>query len=82
MEGPKGDMAHPLQILTLPYSEEEIENMKRGIWLSKVVRKVLLVLYLWAEYARFVREKGVGHPGLLFDVDMRKIIEYVEPNHA
>lgn len=80
MERPKGDVAHPLQLLTLPYSEEEIEKMKRIVWLSVVVRKVLLVLYFWAAHEKFARGKGVSHPGSLFDGDMRKIIEYVEPN--
>ena len=74
MEIPKSDADYPLKFLILPYSEEEIENMKRVIWLSKVVRKVLLVLYLWIEYAEFLIEKGVHHPGLLFDEDMRRII--------
>lgn len=82
MEGPKGDVTHPLQLLTFPFSEQEIETMKRIIWLSKVVRKVLLVLYLWAAHEQFVRSKEVSNPGSLFDADMRKIIEHEETQHA
>lgn len=82
MGEPKGDVTYPLRLLILPYSEEEIENMKRVIWLSKVVRKVLLVLYLWAVHEQFVRAKDVRHPSSLFDADMRKIIEYAEPDHS
>lgn len=76
MEGPKADATYPLQLLTFPYSEKEIENMKQIIWLSKVARKVLLALYLWVGHEQFVRSKDVSHPGSLFDADMRNIIEH------
>ena len=81
MEAPKADVTYPLQLLTFPYSEEEIESMKQIIWLSKVVRKVLLALYLWVAHEQFVRSKEVSHPGSLFDADMREIIEHADPEH-
>ena len=81
MEAPKADLTYPLQLLTFPYSEEEIESMKQIIWLSKVVRKVLLALYLWVAHEQFVRSKEVSHPGSLFDADMREIIEHADPEH-
>jgi hypothetical protein len=81
MEVPKADATYPLQLLSFPYSEEEIESMKRIIWLSKVVRKVLLALYLWVAHEQFVRSKEVSHPGSLFDADMREIIEHEDPDH-
>lgn len=81
MEAPIADVTYPLQLLTFPYSEEEIESMKRIIWLSKVVRKVLVALYLWLAHEQFVRSKEVSHPGSLFDADMRKIIEHEDADH-
>lgn len=81
MEAPTAEAKHPLQLITFPYSEGEIESMKRAIWLSMVVRKVLLALYLWLGYEEFVRSKEVSHPGGLFDRDMRRAIEYGEPDH-
>ena len=69
-----GNPAEPLQCLILPYSEMELQQMQRMIWLSKMARKILITLYLWTEYRQFMESKSVSDYGILFDEDMRRII--------
>lgn len=73
------DPSNPLKLLTLPYSDEELEKMKRIVWLSKVARKLLVSLYLWKEHRSFLNAKGVVAYSLLFDTDMLAIIQHQGP---
>lgn len=73
----EGDEINPVVHLTLPFSEVEIDNMKRMVWLSKVTRKILVVLYLWVEHKQFLASKGVANPGVLFDPDMQNILKAI-----
>jgi hypothetical protein len=68
--------ANPITVYTIPVSGTHLDLFDKMVWAVGIARRIILALYLWREHELFVRSRGVQHPGVLFDQDMRALLEY------